>query len=308
MLLQLKFGGWFEIRCTTDPDPTDEKRGVSGYTFATPEEPNLDRIVRFQGWVAPRSHGPDTRGVFVTEVAIDGVVQADHVLVGAPIHLLDNPTEEQRNDALNPQMGPQPGYMYLHPFHIQVGEAKSGFVLARRDDLVPGNTEAKLRDASYEQLKRRGFTSMGLIPDDGTFQRVTGQPDPVTYRLRRRGLVAQELAHALDGQRLGLTHRTGPDGKPEDLDIRWVIASLQQRYRQLLNPNAADRPTVRLQAMWARAFAINGGVTQYVDTRGALPGAPDAAQDWPVAFWFGIFDADLNVAWAEGTLTVPLIG
>ena len=46
--LLLRFQGWFELRLATDPDPTDEPRGVSGYTFAFGCEPPLDRVLRFQ--------------------------------------------------------------------------------------------------------------------------------------------------------------------------------------------------------------------------------------------------------------------
>src|SRR6184192_3865055 len=54
-MLILDFEGWFQYRATTDPDPTDDARGVSGYTFALAGEPDLDGLVHFQ---------PDEPGVF----------------------------------------------------------------------------------------------------------------------------------------------------------------------------------------------------------------------------------------------------
>ncbi len=33
-MLVVNFAGWFQCRLATDPDPTDEPRGVSGFTFA----------------------------------------------------------------------------------------------------------------------------------------------------------------------------------------------------------------------------------------------------------------------------------
>ena len=50
----INFAGFFQIRLPTDPDPTDEKRGVSGYTFALAGEPDFDRILRLHDPVAPR--------------------------------------------------------------------------------------------------------------------------------------------------------------------------------------------------------------------------------------------------------------
>ena len=44
----LHFSGWAQGRIPTDPDPSFEPRGVSGYTFALPGEPDLDRVIYFQ--------------------------------------------------------------------------------------------------------------------------------------------------------------------------------------------------------------------------------------------------------------------
>ena len=41
MSLVLTFQGWCLILVATDPDPSDEPRGVSGYTFAFGAEPDL---------------------------------------------------------------------------------------------------------------------------------------------------------------------------------------------------------------------------------------------------------------------------
>jgi len=66
------FAGWIQIRLATNPDPPDEPRGISGYTFALPGEPALDRLLRTSDPVAPRSHGP-LIGVAVRAVTVDGV-------------------------------------------------------------------------------------------------------------------------------------------------------------------------------------------------------------------------------------------
>ena len=61
-MIEIHFEGWFECRLATDPDPTDEPRGVSGWTYALAGEPDLDRIIRTQpmGTVS-RRFGPNPR-------------------------------------------------------------------------------------------------------------------------------------------------------------------------------------------------------------------------------------------------------
>ena len=44
--LLLEFGGYFQMRMATYPDPTDELRGVSGYTFALAGDQFLDLFLR----------------------------------------------------------------------------------------------------------------------------------------------------------------------------------------------------------------------------------------------------------------------
>lgn len=294
MTLVIHWEGWFEIRTSTDPDPTDEPRGVSGYTFAIPGEPDLDRVVRFQGPQAQRVPGPRI-GVTVSAVEVDGQLVQDHPLVGMPVDLLEDPREEQRNNALDPA----DGYMFIDPFHVQIRSRDGSFVLQRRDDIVPGKPGSTFRDATYDQLRRRGFKQMaGELPDmpDGTpqFYDITGFADPGAYRLHRRGLIEARLNDLLRKQAQG---QAPPEARRE-------IAGLRFRLDQMLNPNAADRPTVRLTAYWARSFRVNGATT-YVDPGKLLGSPPETREEWPVAFWFGVFDCDANAAYTRGSLTVP---
>ncbi|HEV8582914.1 MAG TPA: hypothetical protein VGX68_27935, partial [Thermoanaerobaculia bacterium] len=47
-LLEMQFQGYFMCRIATDPDPTNEQRGVSGYTIALLPEDVLDQVIRTQ--------------------------------------------------------------------------------------------------------------------------------------------------------------------------------------------------------------------------------------------------------------------
>jgi hypothetical protein len=61
-MLRLEFEGFFQLRMATDPDPTDEWRGVSGYTFPLAGEPDLDRTVHFQKEEKEFAFGPTAKG------------------------------------------------------------------------------------------------------------------------------------------------------------------------------------------------------------------------------------------------------
>jgi len=47
-LLEIAYQGYFMCRLATDPDPTNEERGMSGYTMALASEDRLDQVIRLQ--------------------------------------------------------------------------------------------------------------------------------------------------------------------------------------------------------------------------------------------------------------------
>jgi hypothetical protein len=136
-MLWLKFGGWFQCRLPTDPDPTDEPRGVSGYVVALAGEPDLDRIIRLQSPVVERRYCP-TIGVSVQGVFQEAGASARHPLLGATVELLDNPKFEGRNGIIA-----EAGFEPVVPFHLRI--SKGAFSLQRRhqDKEVPPYVELR---------------------------------------------------------------------------------------------------------------------------------------------------------------------
>ena len=124
-MLVLAFEGWAQCRLATDPDPSDEPRGVSGWTFAVAGEPDLDRILRLQPEDATaRVPGPPI-GVRVTSHQRDGRADATSPFVGGRVMLLGDPVFDGRNglaheDTLEP----------IVPFHLRIEGA--GVALQRR--------------------------------------------------------------------------------------------------------------------------------------------------------------------------------
>src|SRR5262249_58903892 len=125
--LAIHFEGFWQCRLATDPDPSREPRGVSGYVFAVGYEPDLDGIIRLQddGKVVLRDPFPPYRealnprfGVYVTEVEHDGQTLAGHVLLGGQVRFLDGARFVLRNqivaDGVNRLVPP------IVPFTIEI--------------------------------------------------------------------------------------------------------------------------------------------------------------------------------------------
>lgn len=172
-MLVLAFEGWAQCRLATDPDPTDEPRGVGGWTFAVAGEPDLDRIIRFQPEGAThRRFCPDV-GVTVRAVGRDGAAVAGSPLVGARVALLDDPVFDGRNglsheDQLEP----------IVPFHIRV--EKDGAVLDRRHDDGTGNPVVTLPVARAAQVRAALQNATGATEQAALRKRLEqlGRDDP----------------------------------------------------------------------------------------------------------------------------------
>jgi hypothetical protein len=100
--LSLDFEGWYQVRLATGGDPYNDPRGVSGWQYALPGEPDMDRVLRFQPeGTSLRLHvDPRIRiGVTVTSAAAGrgGPLEA---FEGARVELLDDPRFEGHNGAV----------------------------------------------------------------------------------------------------------------------------------------------------------------------------------------------------------------
>lgn len=134
-MVWLKFAGWFQCRLATDPDPTDESRGVSGYAASIAGEPDLDRIVRFHAPVAPRSHCP-TVGVRVANVFRNGAAVSGDPLLGARVELMGEPKFEGRNGIIA-----EAGFEPIVPFHLRVASGRMSLDRPHLDQEEPPYTE-----------------------------------------------------------------------------------------------------------------------------------------------------------------------
>jgi hypothetical protein len=178
-MISIGFDGWFQCRLATDPDAYDERRGKSGWTFAMPGEPDLDRMIRFHRPVAPRSHGPQV-GVFVRAVALNGAPSPGHLLVGGTMDLLGGAVFEGRNGEIATSAS-EP----IVPFSLEV----------RKEDIrLLGRDPMDLTDPA-EVIRRQPQDFDG---NSAEVRAATGVSDPRAYRQSRKGLLEADLASPTD--------------------------------------------------------------------------------------------------------------
>jgi hypothetical protein len=277
----LGFEGFVQVRLATDPDPSDEPRGVSGWTHAVAGEPDLDRVLVLQDddpRRVRRSRGPQV-GVTVRSVDIDGAASAGHPLIGARVELLDAPKFEGRNwviarDGLEP----------IYPFHLRI--SAPGIVLDKLDALTDSaGASIPFYLIAPEDLQRR---TPGVELDPATQAEVMaalGVPDndPVAWRLARKNRLQEDL-EALDAG--DEVTATALRARIADLEVPHPAQDLvgfRMRYRLVVHgPGSCSVPA------------------------GLLPGKVRDDADWTLDFWVGGWDADALCMYLRGTVGIPL--
>lgn len=289
--LVLELGGWCMIRQPTDPDPYDERRGVSGYTFAFGDEPDLNRVIYMQPSPEspPRSHGPPI-GVAVRTATKVGGAEAVSVdgLVGATFNLLNDPMLENRNWALT-----LPGYEPITPFDMDIAAADGSIRIRRNVPLDPDNPHRPAWKASEDVLVEKGARGLAFEPE--TVGRATGMWDFLTIAVERRALLQRDL-EALRARGKGdSAAATILSGRISELDI--AIANPKDR-------RLGVRPIIE-----RFGFGLTGAAARVNDRKGALFGTLDASKtaQWRIDFWMGAWDADALSCFFEGALQIPYL-
>jgi|ERR1043166_4839731 hypothetical protein len=243
-MIKIKYSGWFQCRLATDPDDTEDRRGHSGWTFAFAGEPDLDRIIRFQGPVAPRSHGP-TVGVVVDSIELNGSAVANHQLVSTPVELLDAAKFEGQNGRIASS-----AHEPIVPFHVRI--SSGNLRLEGRDPM-------DLNDAA--EIARRGPNSFS--PNSPDVLKATGINNPKMYRQKRKVLVQVDRAKETDP-----TRQAALDGRLAQLAMNGIqrgSLGFKVTYDfELRGPNSINDPQKALggappaEAVWRIQFWMGG--------------------------------------------------
>jgi hypothetical protein len=247
---------------------------VSGFTFALAGEPDLDRVIRFQDPVAPRSYGPQV-GVFVRAVSLDGQPIADHPLLGGRVELLGEPRFESRNYVLRDgSQGP------IVPFHLRI--SGGGISIEREDVLFPPDPHRPLHKLPPAVLARRG-SLIPLTEDRVRIAEATKITDPVAHRARRKARLENDLRDTTDPvTRAALKKRIFELGITDPAKLQVIAHVVHNDFR----------------------FDVNGKA-EVSDPDRKLGTPLDASRDWPVAFWLGGWDSDALCGYARGMLSIP---
>jgi rubrerythrin len=279
--LIIQFHGHVLIRLPTDPDPPDEPRGVSGYTFAFAGEPDLDRVLYLQApaTIPLRSYSPPI-GVTVyaaNRVAGDDVEPVTSLL-GATVDLLDSPRFENRNWTLT-----LPGFEPVYPFRLRI--AAGAIAIERSAPLNPADPDQPLWEASEAALLAHGARGMEYEPE--TIGRATGVWDSLGVAKQRLALLLADLAKETD--------------PIKQSNLRGRIAELQIG---IASPN--DRRTFARYFVERFAFPMLGSVPSVSGTPAELHGTLDttASHPWVVSYWLGSWDPDTLTAFFEGSLQI----
>ncbi|AXC14812.1 hypothetical protein ACPOL_5564 [Acidisarcina polymorpha] len=281
-MMILGYEGWFQCRFATDPDPTDDPRGVSGPTFSVPGEPPLDQIIRLGDYVFPRFPRRQSDGVTVRSVTIGQTPQASHPLLNASVRLLDDPRFQQRNMIIAP-LNP-PFQTPIDPFRIQI--SGGGITITRQDCIDLVHPELTYKDVFLNtQLIQRRQNQVAI--QSVAVAEKTGFMNYWEVRAQRKADLERML-------------------KSEKDPI--AIAALKKRImaiendRFLIGEKLAATQFMGMQCSYG--FSINGG-SQIVDPDNSLQGTIGRSQAWPVTFWMGGFDVDTMFGYFSGSLTLP---
>lgn len=298
MVITLNIAGYAQCRLATDPDPTDERRGVSGYTFALPGEPDLDWTIYTQpgAGVVPRIGAEDRAvGVQVTGGFLGTTpIEPGHPLYQAAVTLENGPRFEERNYVVTTQ-----SFGVISPFHMRI--KGKGIEVFRQVDFYLGkplNTPV----TEIPQSVLAPYTLQGFDSNVGACAALLGDSqNPSVYRKQRLDRLLQVMA----------TARLTPDAK----------AALDKRIAQLRMDDPRDRRTAQLVNRANFSYALNGPASLRLDKQPAQwlnglqtrkgwayhqPSKP--LSPWPFNFWLGSWDADSLTFYLSGTLEVYDLG
>jgi hypothetical protein len=284
--LQINFEGWFQCRMATDPDPPDEPRGISGASFATVGEPDLDRVIRFHPPTDPRmvrTHGPQI-GVSVRTLTVGEHLAAMHPLAGARVDLLSDPRFQEQNGVVAARNS-----AFIDPFDLQIG-GPGGALLRRRAFWDPERPNLSFYDVEETLLKQRQVKKFEF-----------DQPDVLAKVVESSGFNDEEMVGSGDKKkekfiqnRLNLLRH---DLREENPVKRMA---LEQRIRVLERTDwQGKKLRLLLAAKVSYQFILNGeAMVLGVD-------CVDVTAPWPISFWMGAWDNDALCGYVKGTLKIP---
>lgn len=300
MWLYLSFEGYFQMRMATDPDPSDEPRGLSGYTFALAGEPDFDNLLHLQ----PDEEGVCERRFGVTPKASDprvGVtVRRARLFDEETLRYTDAPEYmDARVSFVKAQLVERNGIVIrndlfaIDPLRVQLRKKRGTLVLDREDFLDSNNPDLPITQATSAMLSRRQPQS--LTNNSVEVAKATGLPDASNASCINNRRIRQNSLEELLKRTRNPVERAALETRISQLNIlrRWWDLSQ--------NGKPIDRRAhqLTLQA-YGWSVDINGTVRE--NKIGA-----DENTAWPLSFWMGGWDGDALCAYISGYLSIPFV-
>jgi len=298
--LRINFEGYWQCRQATDPDPSDEPRGVSGYTFAVGKESDFDQAICLQRCqIADADFRDPTMGEFGVHATGAEIVDAEGNskppettnACGAKVYLRPResdksklPKFELRNEIIFHEL--QGIIMPICPFNLEI--EGDGWKLRREDPLDINDTSIEIWEM-VEGYARRSPKSFNLVSNE-VLDAICIKPAPdyptafSNYFQNRKQWLKLRLAEAVDPI------------EAESLKTRiWAIDFFSQDQRM--------ESRLGLQAIWD--FEIRGVCPDVCGAEDYFRGTIDTDAYWRTYFWMGGFDGDLMRGYMRGHLEVP---
>ncbi len=298
-LLEVFFEGYFQCRLATDPDPTIEARGVSGYTMALPSEPELDQIIRLQPeGQAARLREPAEAlgiqvGVKVKDVHFDGKPFEGGLkaLKDAPVRLegrtklVEGPTFQSRNNIVGSDDSMA---MVVEPFELAI-RSPGGGVIRAVDVLDPSAPAKEVWEFDRPDAYARRF--------------------PVSFKMN--DAEAMTAISVVDQHGYFWDRRQFLERRIEQWEKKKEEVSGDERAALEANIQAARSRIHQIDFWGVRVFNKLGfkatwrhGINAQRVAEG-LGGKADLEGPWTVNYWFGSWDGDLLVGYMRGSLSFP---
>lgn len=302
-LLEIQFEGYFMCRLATDPDPTNEERGVSGYTMALVHEDPLDQVIRTQiedeAFLERNLREPAQRmkirvGVDVNNVLFDGKPfygPARDALLGARVYLegKDEPFQGPIFDSRNNIVGSDDNMAFVvNPFELAI--RKDGLSFEAKDWLDPSDPERKIWQIEDPTTYARRLPS--FASGSTAAQAAIRVFDWNAYFSDRVKFLRQRIAELEEERKKG----------SNDATLESRIEAMKSRIFMI--DFWGDRFHTKLGFQVTYSFNVNGPQRVH-DPGNLLGGKVSEGQPWPVSFWMGSWDGDLLVGWMQGSLSVP---
>ena len=326
--LKILFEGYWQCRQATDPDPTDDPRGVSGYTYAFGDEGDLDLIIRLQrDEIDPPqnyrlrnlpTYYPDAYktafeksggsikedeeifGIFVTGVDLNNTpYKLGERMIGGKVRWLPAGQQiEENGNFEGPKYELRNEITYherdgiimpIVPFEIKIEYPKGNVFLQRFDPLDPKNPEKQIWEMNLDQYTRRNPQNFfNASAEIMEAQGFDSTSDPAS----QFNAYFQKRKEWLQFE---LSKTTDP---VEQAAYKGRLFALD-----FFTENRRIEGKLGLQAVWD--FEISGKRTlNHIEEALQLAFVP--RKSWPITFWMGGFDGDVMRGYMRGTLTIPV--